>query len=415
MKQLRIYVESLVLGVYSIAGNLTRTTLSLLGVAVGVFCVSSVLLLVESLEKNIRNDLSFVQGNTLYLQKWPWSFGANYPWWKYLKWPGPTYEELRILQENIPELESAAYVDASGNKTVIYKDKTFEGSKIEGTTPNGMKLQGRKIALGRSFTNQELQAGANVAVLGFDVADQLFGRRSPIGMNVSVSGKKLRVIGVMEKQGMEILDGNAQDDRVIIPYPKYLTLFGKDEDGGSSVILLRPKEATTIPELEGLITAQLRLARGIRPGQENNFALNRSEQLSDIITEIFSTIGTSGTIIGIFALLVGGVGIANIMFVSVKERTPHIGIQKAIGAKNEFILVQYVTEAIILCLLGGAAGLVLVYGLTLIPQDFLTLFFTPSIALTGFGLSTLTGLLAGLFPAFEAARLKPVEAIRQGI
>lgn len=411
MRFLRQIFESFRFSWQALRSNLLRTTLSLLGVTVGIFAIIAVFTLVDSLERNIKDSLSFIGDKVVYVQKWPWIFGGEFQWWKYFQRPVPTYSEYRFLSDRLESAEAVVAMDFKGRVTVKHNNNSM-ASLIQGTTLDYNKISEVPIEQGRYFTQQEIDVARNVAIIGADVAENLFPAQDPVGKTFKLSGHNFTVIGVQRKKGESILNvGGNPDIKCLIPYGAFAKLFhsvqpdidiaikGYDTDEG-------------LAELESEIRGLLRTRRGLRPLQEDNFAINRPEAAAQAISGIFSVLTIAGWVIGGFSILIGGFGIANIMFVSVKERTNIIGIQKSLGAKNYFILCQFLFEAVLLSLVGGIAGIFLVYLLSFMDLGSLDLQLTPGNITLGLGVSSVIGILSGIIPAFSASRMDPVIAIR---
>lgn len=412
----RLGYESLIFALGAIKENVLRTVLSLLGVTIGIFAIIAVFTLVDSLETSIRGSLNFLGDKVLYVDKWPWSFGGEYPWWKYINRPKTSVKDFRFLEGR---LKNASAVALFGNRTVRSIKRgpnSLDGGSVQGVTYQYNYVSDVNIEQGRYFLPQEIDAGRRVVILGHDVAQVLFPNgENPIGQEISIRRQKFYVIATLVRQGQNILGTPSFDNVCLIPLPQFTRMFDvKISQGGPGLTLA----VKGFPEDEGLkileeeVRGHMRAIRGLKPREEDNFAINRPEQVAGVITDIFKVISLAGAIIGSFSILVGGFGIANIMFVSVKERTNIIGIQKSLGARNYFILFQFLFEAMFLSLFGGLLGLVLVYGLTLIPQDTLEIVLSPANIGLGLGVSAIIGILSGIVPAMVAAALDPVEAIR---
>jgi len=272
------------------------------------------------------------------------------------------------------------------------------------------------IERGRYFTENESNKGNNVAVIGANIAKALFGNESSLGKEIKIKGQKYFIIGVMEKEGESFMGTPSNDDNCIIPYTSFRKIYntgtGRWNEKSSSIGIKGLAEDVGLVQMEYELKGLLRSRRGLRPKDADNFALNRPEAIMKIIGGVFDVIGVAGWIIGGFSILVGGFGIANIMFVSVRERTNIIGIQKSLGAKNYFVLFQFLFESVFLSFLGGGIGLLLVFLLSLISLGSLELVLTLRNVALGIGVSVTIGMIAGIVPAAMAARMDPVEAIR---
>jgi putative ABC transport system permease protein len=323
--------------------------------------------MVDSLESNIKGSLSSIGTNVIYVQKWPWFFGGgDYPWWKYFRRPEPKYEEFKYLRDNLENAQAVSMIDFAGGVSCKKGNNSIE-ALCQGVTYDFTEITEVPIINGRYFAPQEVESGRSVGILGADIADALFPGSDPIGQTFKMKGQNITVIGVQERKGKQIADfGGEPDQKVFIPFLSHKRIFSSGEPYGD-IVLKGFDNDEGLFELEGEVTGLMRTKRGLRPAEEDSFALNRPEAAAAALGELFSVIGGAGTIIGLFSLLIGGFGIANIMFVSVKERTNIVGIQKSLGAKNSFILYQFLFESIFLCLIGGLCGILLVYLLSFLP------------------------------------------------
>ncbi|HET9504386.1 MAG TPA: ABC transporter permease [Hymenobacter sp.] len=418
MLTLRLTLESFAFAWQALRSNLLRTLLSLLGVTVGIFAIIAVFTVVDSLEANVRQSMSFMGDKVVYVGKWPWTFDANRPWWKYFSRPVPTAREFRMLEKMLRPGSNkgvAIFVSKSGN-TFKAGSNSVADCALQGVSYDYRNVSSVPIEQGRYFTQQEVDGGRPVAIIGATIAENLFPGLDPVGQDFKTKGRHFTVIGVLKKEGKNLLGAPSNDANCLIPFNAFASVFAMSSTGmtGPSP-QLGIKGTDTDPgllNLEAEVQGAMRTIRGLKPREEDNFALNRPEMIASLITKLFSVIGIAGAVIGSFAMLVGGFGIANIMFVSVRERTNIIGIQKSLGAKNYFILFQFLFESIFLCLFGGAAGLFLVWLATFISLGDLTLFLSAGNISLGLLVSVGIGVVAGIIPAFLAANLDPVIAIR---
>ncbi|WP_435356188.1 ABC transporter permease [Emticicia sp. SJ17W-69] len=392
--------------------NLLRTVLSLLGVTIGIFSIIGVYTMVDSLESNIKGSLSSIGSNVIYVQKWPWLFGnGDYPWWKYFRRPEPKYEEFKYLKENLEHTHAVAMMDFAGGVSCKKGNNSID-ALCQGITYDFTEITEVPVVNGRYFAPQEVESGRNVGILGADIAEALFPDSDPIGQTFKMKGQNITVIGVQEKKGKQIADfGGEPDQKVFIPFLAHKRIFSSGEPYGD-IVLKGMEDDEGLLELEGETTGLMRTKRGLRPSEEDNFALNRPEAAAAALGQLFSTIRGGGFIIGLFSLLIGGFGIANIMFVSVKERTNIIGIQKSLGAKNFFILFQFLFESVFLCLIGGFFGIFLVYLMSFMPLGSLDIVLSSGNIVFGIIIASIIGVVSGIIPAWQAARLDPVIAIR---
>jgi putative ABC transport system permease protein len=411
MAFLRQIIESFLFAWQALRSNLLRTTLSLLGVTVGIFAIVAVFTIVDSLEKNVKESLKEIGDRVVYVQKWPWGFGGEYAWWKYFRWPEPTYDEYRFLADKLEKAQAVAVLDVKGSVDLKYGSNSAKGS-VWGITHDYNQISEIDIESGRYFTPIESSTSKNVTVIGAKVAEWLFDGRDPIGESIKIAGHKFIVIGVQRYKGSSMLEFNGKtDEKCYTPYGAFAKYFSS----GRMNIDIAVKGLENDPglqELEAEITGLMRSKRAIKPRDESNFSINRPDAAAKAIDGVFSVLTLAGWIIGSFSILVGGFGIANIMFVSVRERTNLIGIQKSLGAKNYFILFQFLFEAIMLSLVGGLVGVFLVFLITLIPLGEFKLIMKPANILLGLGVSSVIGMISGFVPALMASRMDPVAAIR---
>ena len=410
----RLILESFSFAYNSLQGNKLRTFLSLLGITIGIFAIISVFTVIDSLENYIRSSLNSLGSNMVYIQKWPWAppeGESEYPWWKYLNRPQPTMEETEDLIRRSKNIENAVFLYGF-NRTIQYENSKAENTEVLATTHELINTWNLEIERGRYFTEAESNSGASVAILGSELATKLFDQNDPVGKMIKIQGHRLQIIGVYTKKGTDMF-GTSMDKRVHIPVVFAMNLVDvRDRDQGQTINVKAKSNADRdefVAELEGL----MRTLHRLKPMEENDFAINEVSLISTRFDAFFKVFNMAGWIIGGFSILVGGFGIANIMFVSVKERTKIIGIQKAIGAKKYFILLQFIFEAIVLSMLGGIIGLILIFIGTLIFSyvSSMTISLTLSNIILGLTISGVIGVLAGFIPALSASRLDPVEAM----
>jgi len=410
---LKLFRESFLFANDALRQNKMRTFLSLLGVTIGIFTIIFVFSAVDTLRNNLQKSVNKLGSNSIYIQKWPWGGGGDFPWWKYMQRPDPKIREFDELQKRCQTALAMSYEINIDNRIVKYKSNTVDGAQIDATTLDHDKTWNFDFEDGRYFTGLESRSGSPVAVIGYDIAQNLFPGGGAVGKQLKVMGRYVTVIGVFKKEGNDIL-GITNDKEILLPLNFAKNVVDVQNQNYQPNIIVRGKLGITDVEVESELRGLMRSIRRLRPGEEDNFALNKTSVISNQLDSVFGFLHTVGLIIGLFSILVGGFGIANIMFVSVKERTNIIGIQKSLGAKSYFILLQFLIESIFLCLMGGVVGLALVYGVTLgVKAAFdIQIVLDMKNIIIGIGTSVTIGIVSGIIPAWFAARMNPVEAIR---
>ena len=407
---LKLLYESLLFSVNALVINKIRTLLSLLGITIGIFSIIAVFTVFDSLEGAIKTEISSLGSNVMFIQKWPWAMGHDYPWWKYYQRPEPTVKEMEELQKRSNTVEAFAFM-FDVNRSVYYENNSMDNIPVVAISHDYDRVMDFDIQQGRYFTSLESHTGKNAAIIGADIAEELYQGLDPIGRKIKIFGRKLDIIGVTKKEGESVF-GNSRDNYIFVPVNFARTVIDIRNTG--TTILAKSKPHISNEQMKDELTGIMRSIRKLPPRAEDDFAINETDIINKGFDSLFSVIAMVGWIIGGFSLLVGGFGISNIMFVSVKERTNQIGIQKSLGAKNYFILNQFLFEAIFLALIGGIVGLLIVYILTFVFSSMFNfdLVLTFKNIMIGVLVSAFIGLLSGFVPAWTASRLDPVEAMR---
>jgi putative ABC transport system permease protein len=411
---LKLLKESFLFAYDALRQNKLRTFLSLLGVTIGIFTMIAVFSAVDTLRNNLRASINKLGTNSIYIQRFPWSINdPDYPWWKYMQRPDPTLHDFDELQKRSETALAISYEVYLSSRTIKYKSNTADGAQIGAVSQDHDKTWNFDFSSGRYFTDIESKTGAPVALVGYDIANGLFPGGDAVGKRIKLMGRYVTIIGVFTKEGQDML-GTSDDKNVLLPLNFARNVVNIQSDQYGPQIVVRGRPGVPQEEVESELHQLMRSIRRLKPYEDDNFALNKSTIISNGLDQLFGVIDIGGAIIGGFSILVGGFGIANIMFVSVKERTNIIGIQKSLGAKNYFILLQFLIESIVLCLMGGIIGLAMVYGGTVLVKaaSGLNVVLDTSNMIWGIGISISIGIVSGIIPAYSASKLDPVEAIR---
>lgn len=414
MAIIRLIWESLLMAVQAVTLNRLRALLSLLGITIGIFAIIAVFTIVDSLEINIRESFNTLGSDIIYVNKWPWDSedGEEFAWWKYMNRPLPSLEEYEFLKEKARSVDGISFISAV-SRMIEYGNNNVDGAIVVGVSAGFQDIRSFELEKGRYFTPMEIYSGRNVAVIGHDVARELFQGADPVGKNIKIMGRKVTVVGVGKKEGNGFIEVMVIDDVAIVPLNYFRGFVDIRSDRAGPEIWVKVKPNIAMEEMDSELTHLLRSYRRLKPSEEDNFSLNQATMITNQLDQFFAVLKIAGFFIGIFSIIVGGFGIANIMFVSVKERTNIIGIQKALGAKRYFILTQFLFESVMLSVAGGLIGLFIVFlGATAISlSSEFSVYLTLNNILVGIGISSLIGLISGIFPAWQGARMDPVTAI----
>ncbi|MBS1920890.1 MAG: ABC transporter permease [Bacteroidetes bacterium] len=394
--------------------NKLRTFLSLFGITIGIFCIIGVLATVNSLEQNIQNEIKGLGTNTIYLDKWDYSAGGgpDFPWWKYVKRPSPKFDELKQIKERAPSAKYVAFkIEAQDN--ISFENTVLSGVKIYGVSNEFQYIQPVDISYGRYISDADFEYGNNTVVIGNEIAEKLLGNgETAVGKPISIRGKKGIVVGVFKKQGKSMIGGWDFDASIVIPYKFALTIM--DEKRSDPLIMIQGQANLNSKALKDDLTGVVRAIHKLNPTQENDFTLNDINDFSAAVSQAFSSLNIGGWAIAALSLIVGMFGVANIMFVTVRERTGQIGLKKAIGAKKRVILGEFLLESAFLCIVGGLIGLLLVFVLTQILSGALhfPVYISIGNMIMAISICIIVGIMAGFIPASQAAKMDPVVAIR---
>ena len=412
---LRALRESFNFAINALTTNKLRTFLSLLGVTIGIFSIIAVLAAVDSLKNEINDSISSLDNSTIIIMRF--NFGpSDIPRWKSEQFPDVSYEEYQYIKKNVPNTKAVSFTLNVPRTAIKYEENSISNVDVGAITHEYYDIESLQIAEGRFFNEAESNSGTPVIVLGDEIAKTLFSSSSPLGKKIRLYGRKFTVIGVLKKEGAGLF-GESKDTTVLLPVNMARKIFGDNNKSTFPQIIVKPEKGIDNEGYIADLTQKIRMARGLKPDDINDFFINQLKGFKDVIDDITGTMNGIGWIISGFSLLVGGFGIANIMFVSVKERTNLIGIQKSLGAKNKFILFQFLFEAVILSLIGGLIGLILVFIVSVIASSFsgdFNFVLSPWNMFLGTAISAIIGLISGIIPAISASKLDPVEAIRTG-
>lgn len=412
----RIFQGAVSQAIGQLTANKLRSFLSLLGITIGIFCIIGIKAAVNSLEDNIKSSFEKLGSDMIFISKMPWNENPGENWWKYNRRPAPSMADMEMIQRKVKSAECAVFTLNIGSRTLKFGSNSVRNVFLQSVTYDYDKAFKLKFEKGRYFSPTEYQYGADVVVIGHKVSAELFGAVEPIGKEIILNGRRLRVIGVIEETGRSLV--NSYDENAYIPYSsarKFVNVRPRRTALFATQVTIKALPGVSLEKLTDDVTGVLRSSRHLRPSEKSNFSINEMSIVTQMLDGFFSVLNLAGIIIGGFALLVGMFSVANIMFVSVKERTNIIGIKKALGAKKSVILLEFLIESMVLCALGGLFGLAMIYLTTWVLTQFLPidLYLSFSNAVFGVLVSVIVGVAAGMIPALQAAKMDPVEAMRK--
>lgn len=414
---LRILYESFDQAFHQLRANKLRSFLSLLGITIGIFCIIAVMSAVDSLEDNIKGSFEQLGNDVIYISKLPWAEDPGQSYWKYFQRPVPSYEDYEVIKTRVKSARDVSLLVRIGGRTIKYRSNNVEGAFVLAATYEYAYIFNMKLSKGRFYSPFEYEHGSDKVILGSTIAEELFGALEPIGKDVKLMGKTLQVIGVFEKSGKSLVNPLDYDEAVFLSYTlaKKMSDVRLRNNPWGTQLNVKASENATVDDLKDEVTGVLRAHRRLKPKETDDFSINEISIITQFLDNIFGVLNIAGWLIGVFAILVGMFSVANIMFVSVKERTNIIGIKKALGAKRYFILLEFLIEAIVLCILGGLVGLLVVFVLMKILTQAIDfeLYLSWQNVLFGLSLSLIIGVISGLIPANQASKLDPVEAMRK--
>ncbi len=414
-KLLNIVWTSFKMSLNELRNNKLRSFLSLLGITFGIFCIIGVLATVNSLESKIQTEIKSFGSNTIWIDKNDYSTNgqADRPWWKFVKRPSATYQEMLFLKKHIKQAENIAYFVPAAVR-VEYQDNIMQGVSFYGITEDFSRIQDLKVIEGRYISDAEFEQGSPTCVIGYENATNLFGTAErAVGKLITVNGRKLTIVGLLEKQGTSLFQGFRFDVTILVAYKFYASIFDPKK-AGQNLIMVKAKDGISSEALIDELKGYMRLIRKLKPTEEDNFTLNDIKLFGEAISKFFGLVNIAGWVIASLSLIVGAFGVANIMFVTVRERTSQIGLKKAVGAKRRTILTEFLIESALLCIMGGVIGLILVWLVAQLLSSALgfPVFIAPNIIVLALTVCVVLGILSGIIPASLAAKMNPVVAIR---
>ncbi|MEM6766889.1 MAG: ABC transporter permease, partial [Bacteroidota bacterium] len=369
MNILQFFSEGLQFAWGAISSNRTRSFLTMLGVATGIFAISSILTLVSSMKSSITENLASLGNTTLFVHNWPWTDNGE-DWYQYVNRPKVSFRDFQKLKQGLKGVDAVGYQAKVSGQEAKYKAEGISSVEVVGITDQMERFGGFNLSSGRSFSPVEYQLGSYTCIIGYEIKEGLFPDTEAVGKYIRIGGKRWLVIGVKEKVGVPL--GGPDDDDISVPYKSVARAFNLNNRRVDKLAMIKISDYKQLEYIESEITGIMRASHGLKPSTKDDFSINKQESIMNAINGFFGVLEIGGVVVSLFSVLIGGFSIGNIMYISVRERTNEIGIQKSLGATKSFILYQFMTESVIICLLGGVIGLIGVFGVTAIVQFLIT-------------------------------------------
>ena len=403
------FIEGLRIALRAIRANKLRSILTTLGIVIGITSVTAMATVINGVEQNFEEQMSELGTDVLYIEKWPWATGPGFKWWNYINRPDIKANLAEVVTDRSRYAVAAVPVVNTG-RAVRYQDKAISGVGIQGSTSDYPVVFSVDLSAGRFYNQLEERSGRNVCVIGAGIAEQLFPIEEPIGKMIRIAGVRFQVIGVQARKGTSAEGQGSGDLLIQIPFSAFKNNFGMARRSVS--VRVKVPSPELMVDAKDELTGILRAARRLDAQAENDFEINEQQSLREQLAPVKLTIYAIGIFLTALSLLVGGIGVMNIMFVSVKERTREIGIRKAIGAKSRTILIQFMIEAVVVCIIGGIIGVLIALSITGLINIFFPALLPASTVVVAFIICILIGVIFGLAPAWTAAKSEPIEALR---